>query len=148
MTERILVAVDFSAWGRAAMTAGLRLVKGLGADVVLVHAIEPFLPSESNHPDVQKQLEEAKAAIRADEAIALTTEWAQKFRDEDVDVVPVVEESDAADLILATAKKHKVAYIVVGTHGRTGLKRLLVGSVADAVIRGSNVPVVVVSPRK
>jgi nucleotide-binding universal stress UspA family protein len=65
--------------------------------------------------------------------------------------VPATAHAEAsdqiADTIVAVAAREKVDVIVVGTHGRTGLSHALLGSVAEAVVRQSTVPVLVVGPK-
>jgi nucleotide-binding universal stress UspA family protein len=58
----------------------------------------------------------------------------------------VVPDESVADALLAVARSRSVDLIVVGTHGATGLERLILGSVADKVIRGASQPVLVVPP--
>ena len=55
-----------------------------------------------------------------------------------------VEAGEPSDLILQVAKEGRVDLIVMGTHGRTGLSRLLIGSVAEAVLRRSTCPVLTI----
>jgi nucleotide-binding universal stress UspA family protein len=61
-----------------------------------------------------------------------------------VDVETVHAVGDPADEVVAYAQAHDVDHVVLGSHGRQGMSRLLVGSVAEAVVRGSPVPVTVV----
>lgn len=61
-----------------------------------------------------------------------------------VTVEPIVVEGDAAEAVLAAATANHAGLIVVGTHGRRGLRRLFIGSVAESIIRRSGVPVAVV----
>ncbi|MBD5656640.1 MAG: universal stress protein, partial [Candidatus Eremiobacteraeota bacterium] len=55
----------------------------------------------------------------------------------------LVAEGDSADQLLLNAKRQRADLIVIGTHGRRGLPRLVIGSVAESVVRRSSVPVVV-----
>ncbi len=61
-----------------------------------------------------------------------------------VTVEPIVVEGEAAQAVLAAAAAKNAGLIVVGTHGRRGLRRLFIGSVAENIIRRSGVPVAVV----
>ena len=61
---------------------------------------------------------------------------------DDVPVTIASRVGDPADEIVRHAARHSVDLIVVGTHGRTGVARLLLGSVADRVIRGAGCPVI------
>jgi len=58
-----------------------------------------------------------------------------------------VRQGDPRDVVPALAASQKADLVVVGSHGRRGLARAVLGSVAEAIVRGSSVPVVVVRPR-
>lgn len=142
---KILIAHDFSPFGESAFDAGVRLAKDLGAGVVLVHAFQPPGPAMgvAGAPRTHDQ-QRAAAVLQYDGAVRLTSEWAERARGEGVDVETVAEEAEPADLVGRTAKAKDVAIVVVGTHGRTGLKRAVLGSVAESIVRQSDRPVLVV----
>lgn len=141
----IIVGVDFSANGRKALDAAIRLAKDLDTQLVVVHAFPDMKIPSPMLGDLEKQvLDEAKAEISMDEAMTLAEEWVQVARAQGADVLSVASEGNAGDLILQQADDHKAGLIVVGTHGRTGLRHLLMGSVAEDVVRRSKRPVMVV----
>lgn len=134
--SRLLVATDFSASSKGALRTAVVLAKRLNARVVLLHAAEPSgsLQSEPLRADdlskkhYAQQFRKLISASRADE------------------VIPdkVVITGDPVEVILDQAKHQKADLIIVGTHGRRGMKRLMLGSVAEAVVRRAACPVVVV----
>jgi universal stress protein A len=142
--DSILVAFDFSETSKHALTYGRNLARAFGgrlhvlhvADVISTSAAQ-FYPESSGDP-------EAKAAQLAMNQIrdVLTAEG--------IDIVnPAVRVSaDAAGAIVDYAKEVHADIIVVGTHGRTGVSRLLMGSVAEHVVRTAPCPVLVVRPRE
>jgi len=145
--KTILCPTDFSECSAAALGAAIELGKRLGARLQLVHVFQlpqyvgweegmamvaasaSFLDElrKQAEQQLQKQLESVKQAGVAAEAVL-------------VDGVPfqqVIERSEKADLV------------VMGTHGRTGLPRLMLGSVAERVVRLSKCPVLTVpAPEK
>ncbi len=142
--QRIVVGVDFSRPSRMALDAAATLARALGADLTLVHAFSPAgaeqgLAGASGSP---KQM--AVAVHETGEALQLSTQWASEVRDAGLRVGVVTQEGQAPNVILEAAANEDAAIIVVGTHGRSGIKRALLGSVAEQVIRNSDRPVLAV----
>ncbi len=116
------------------------LAKDLSASVVLLNVAQ--LP-----PGV-----EARAPIHGDAALdaldqescALMGQLAEIFSDAGVEAQARVRHGDVVEAILEEAKSLQPRFLVLGTHGRTGLKRLVMGSVAESVIRHAEVPVLTV----
>ena len=122
---QILVATDFSDSAEAAFGVALDYARRLHARVRLMHVF-----SEGEF-DVTRLL--ADAAARAEP---------------DVPVTVTGTGGDPAEEILRYASRQPIDLIVVGTHGRSGVSRLLLGSVAERVLRGARCPVLVVpAPR-
>lgn len=133
----LVVGIDFSDASRKALDAAAALARPLKAAIVLVHADAPLPPgAKAGHLDPISQV---RVEVDADEARRLSATWAKATGAE-----VVARRGKAADVILEVARERKAAYVVVGSHGRTGLKRAVLGSVAEAVVRASPVPVVVV----
>lgn len=134
----LVAAVDFSKPSRKAFEAAVGLAKDLDAKLVLVHAFTPVPKGGARDPIAQ-----AKTEVDAAEWETLCKTWAADAR-KSVDVETVAREGKPADVIAKAVADHKATLVVVGSHGRTGLKRAVLGSVAEGVIRSSKVPVVVV----
>lgn len=141
----IVVGVDFSPHSRQALEAATHLARDLGAPLVFVHAVPRLMPMETGTGimalDPTVDAEAAKTS-----AIELSTEWAKVARQQGIATRTVVGVEDAARLICREAETRVAALIVVGTHGRTGATRLLMGSVAERVVRHAHRPVLVVPP--
>lgn len=143
--RRILCATDLSeasepAWREAQRVAGL-----FGAEVVLLHVVPPMpIPLEGYFPPqmyqemVDTATQEAQATLEA--LLGGMAHPAAKARSR-------VEEGPAAQRILDVAGQESADLIVVGTHGRTGFGRLVLGSIADRVVRAAHCPVLTVRPR-
>lgn len=139
--KTILVATDFAACAEAALDHALALAPALGAKVYLLHAYALPLaafPGGDFMPRVEvgpKILASAEAAVA--QAIA-------KAKQSGVEILPVVKEGDPREVIKTTAEELGADLIVLGTHGRRGIVRAIFGSVAEAVVRSSLVPVMTV----
>ncbi|HLF17254.1 MAG TPA: universal stress protein [Candidatus Thermoplasmatota archaeon] len=138
----ILVAVDFSPCSRAALDAAAGLAEDMEVPVVLVHALTA-LPAGTD-PAAPDPVTAVRLEVDEGEAIELSTEWAGRLRKRGLDVETVARRGKPADIILKEAKARNAALVVVGTHGRTGFRHLVLGSVAEAVVRRSDRPVLAV----
>lgn len=149
MWKHLLVPIDFSDCAQRALELALDIASRDRASVTLMHvsSLPPNLP-----PEALVTPPGASSAMRIDEYTsrgvrARLEAIASPLRDREIDVrtVTVVAVSeDVADAILRAAGELDVNAIVVGTHGRTGLSHLLLGSVAEKVIRRANVPVITI----
>jgi len=133
--KKVLVATDFSPPSDAALAYGRALARTFGASLHVLHVVENYFlrPSASAPYMVQ----EAKTRMLDDQ---LTDEDRHQLGARAV--VEISEEP--ADAIASFAKAQKIDLIVMGTHSRRGLERLLVGSVAEHVIRTAPCPVLTV----
>lgn len=144
MGKHILVATDFSEASNAAVVEAAQLARALGADVTLIHVLAPggarrsIAPGSSKPPPAE--------VMSADDAQGAAL---KRVREEALAAVPevrlqLVSGESAAGAIVEQADRLKVDFIVLGTHGRTGLSHALVGSVAEIVVRRARCPVLVV----
>jgi nucleotide-binding universal stress UspA family protein len=147
MTEsitRILVPMDFSAPSDRALRYAATLAGRLGASVELFHVVEdPFMSgawgSETYVPDIQQLLD----GLIADASERLST-LKSSLADKNVPVTTRVERGRPAHTIVERANAGGFDLIVMGTHGRTGLSHLIMGSVAERVVRNASCPVLTV----
>jgi nucleotide-binding universal stress UspA family protein len=138
MYQKILIAVDESDCSRRAAQLGLGLAGQLGARVSLVHVLNglPAALSQTAKPDAT----EARARGQA-----LLGEWQAEARRRGQEAQTQLREmTRPAEGIVAAAQQENCDLIVMGTHGREGLPFLLLGSVAERVIRLAQVPVLLV----
>lgn len=144
MYAKILVPVDGSATARRGLLEAIRLAKALGSRVRVIHIVNdlaafaaPELAPYSE--DLLKGFREGGEAILAE---ARATAQSQGFKVETA-CIEVVG-GTAGDAIVEDARKSNVDLIVLGTHGRRGLYRLVLGSDAECVVRVSPVPVLLI----
>lgn len=140
--SHILVATDLSPEAMSCIPQAASFARLVNARITLLHVRESLqtVPHGSPLAPPLGQLDDASAldAVRAQ----LEDRRAAYGSDVQIDVEMVVG-GDAAKEIRAWADAHQVDLIVMTTHGRTGVRRLALGSVAEAVIRQSRMPVLV-----
>lgn len=148
MYSRIVVGFDGSDLAQKALRHAVALAKESGARLFVVTSTEPSVlvaPGAEmmaiNTGAIIADLEEAKAKSAA--ATLAEAEELAKASDQAIEKLHVAS-SVAADAILATAERQGANLIVMGSHGRRGLGRLLLGSQAAEVLARSTIPVLVV----
>ncbi|MAG58152.1 MAG: universal stress protein UspA [Planctomycetes bacterium] len=144
MSTEILVPVDLSDHSRAVADHGLGLASELGGSVTLLHVVCGDPPPVSvvdyvGYPPTKEAFEKANQDL---------AEFAASLESEGIDVAQVVATGYPATAILDRIKAHPPRMVVMGTHGHTGLTRLVMGSQAVEVVRRSEVPVLVVRARE
>ncbi len=143
--RRILCATDLSQASEPAWDEAQRLARLFGAELALLHVVPPLpIPLEGYFPPQMYQ-ELAEGASR--EARTALEGLLARRADPGVKAWARVEEGGAAQRILEVAREESVDLVVVGTHGRTGFGRILLGSIADRVVRVAPCPVLTVRPR-
>lgn len=144
MYKNILIAVDGSTTSWRGLSEGLRLAKATGGRVLLLHIVNALLlESEIASTAYYRALAEA---FRKD-GLEILEQAATAARDAGVPFEQKMIEkigAHASDEIVAAAKNWHADLIVLGTHGRRGLNRLVMGSDAELVLRHSPIPVLMV----
>ena len=138
--RRILVATDFAESAERALNCAVQLARRHSAELILLHVYMdlPTYP-EITAGQVEAIYEEQRRWI--EDALERR---ARAARGEGLLARAVLKTGPAASTIAETAADEHVDLIVVGTHGRSGLDRLIVGSVAERVVRLASCPVLVV----
>jgi nucleotide-binding universal stress UspA family protein len=144
--RRILCATDFSPASAPAWSFAQRLAPAAKAELVLVHVVAsmPVPTIEGSRIDVQGYQRLTEEERR--KALAELERSRDAAADHGLSVAVHVEDGPTAPAILAVADRMKADLLVVGTHGRTGLTRFLVGSVAEHLVQLSTRPVITVRP--
>lgn len=139
LPARILVPFDFSDGSERALQYAVGLAKALGAELVVLHAYEvPVV----GMPDVVATAELTTRVVQAaDQGLR---EACAKHAVSGVRLTSQLRAQDPREAIIAVADEMDAGLIVLGTHGRTGLKRLLLGSVAEFIVRTATRPVLTV----
>ena len=145
MYKRILIATDGSPLSDKAVETGLSLAGLSGATVVALKVV-PRYPRSYFDGGLPVDAADIKRIEKqwADAAQELVDKVKVQGTDEGVTVKTVVAKSDLiAEAVIAAAKKHKCDLIVMASHGRKGIKRLLLGSETQHVLTHSHIPVLV-----
>ena len=148
MFETILVPLDGSELAETALAPALELRDKLHSKLILLRAVEPASHHLVQAPGV---FESPSAAVANVELIQKMTEAEQseartylesvrqRIGGENVEAILV--EADPADAVVETAQERGVGLIIMSSHGRGGLGKLIFGSVADGVLQSSKIPV-------
>lgn len=147
--RRILHATDYSPASRPAFRKALELAKALHGELALVHVLSPvILPIVSGEtyvpPGAYDDLQRTARAValrHLDRLMAQARRAGVRASRRLVEGVPV------ADWIVRAARALRADLIVMGTHGRTGVTRMVLGSVATRVVAIASCPVLTVRPR-
>jgi len=144
MYKEILLALDGSPLAEAAVPHARALAKAFGARVTLLSVVQPVGiypqsgvvgPVVSIALNVEEEMESMRRYLRT---------IAEQFEAEGINVEEVVREGDAASQICDYAHESRADLIVMSTHGRSGVQRWVYGSVADKVLRGAKVPILLI----
>ncbi len=144
MYKRIMVCTDGSPLSDKAVKAGIALAASLGAEIVAFTVVELY----------PQTYFEGALMLNAKEIEAIESQWRDKAKGQlaliqkqaekvNVTVTPVLGNGAIWDAIISATKKHKCDLIVMASHGRKGVARMLLGSETLAVLTHSHVPVLV-----
>lgn len=140
---RVLCAIDFSDCSRRALDHAIAIGRWFGADIDVLHVTpEPLV---SGRAEMQMRLQALRTEAHA-EAIQQTKRFIESARASDLNVHVSVERGDPAAVIVAAAPSAEAGLVVMGTHGRSGFERLLLGSVTERVLRRVRCPLLTVPP--
>jgi nucleotide-binding universal stress UspA family protein len=145
MYQRILVPTDGSPLSRKAARSAVELARSLGAELVALNVVPRYPTSYFEgaltfSPDEVARVEarwSAEADALAQTVCALAAKAGVKAK------AATVRSDLVAEAILAAAKKHRCDLIVMASHGRRGIRRLLMGSETQHVLTHGSVPVLV-----
>jgi nucleotide-binding universal stress UspA family protein len=152
MIKKILIGIDDSKYAENAAKYGFDIAHKFNAAVGLVNIVEPaVMPQMATGSDPVMGLPMQGAGIESMEILDIQKNQSESIVDStikrfagDMKVTHFTEYGSTADGIITCAKEFGADLIVIGTHSRSGLDRLLMGSVAEHVVRHSEVPVLVV----
>lgn len=141
---KILLAIDDSKFSEAAVESVIRQATPQETEVRVLHVIEPIpiYPDGQDWgygPEASQVLEEQRK-----EAEGLVARGAQRLRDAGFQVTTAIEEGNPKVVIIDSAAEWAADLIILGSHGRKGLDRFLIGSVSDAVARHARCSVQIV----
>jgi len=140
----ILVPVDFSEVAPILAKWAKGFAKQLNAKIILTYVLEDLSTYEGIFVDL-KTLTELENTLYEGAKKSMEDFLKEHFSDFP-NVEPVLEKGDVVETILRVAQEKGADLIVIGTHGRKGLDRILFGSVAEGVVKNSPIPVVTLNP--
>jgi len=143
MTRRILHPSDFSPASRGAFRKAIEMAKASRAELLIVHVVNPIVPVAGEGYVSPKMYDEIAASSRAWARKQLDTLVA-KARKSGVRARGLLLEGATHEQIVRAARTKRADLIVMGTHGRSGLAKLFLGSVAGRVVTSATVPVLTV----
>lgn len=150
LIKKILTPTDLSSFSASGVRYACNLAKALGAEVIVAHAV-----STSEFTSHATSLKITASGAEADNLIGKLVEH-QKHQlrqfcehhlasvSADLNVQQIVEMGDAHTLIVSWARDKAVDLIVMSTHGRSGLPRMILGSVTEKVLRSAACPVLAI----
>lgn len=154
--RRMLISLDGSQIAEQVLEPATAIATAVQADVLLLRVIQQWIPESyapdtgrvsGIRPDLLKQLQEAERQERS-RAEKYLEQLSERLRASSLGVQSrIAAHVQASTAILNEASTQSIDLIALSTHGRGGLKRLLLGSVADKVLRGATIPVLVYRPK-
>jgi nucleotide-binding universal stress UspA family protein len=146
MSRRIVHPSDFSSASGAAFKKAIDMAKADRAELMIVNVIAPIVPIAGDGYMAPKMYEDLRAS-----AIGWSRKQLHKLvakaEQARVRAKAFILEGPAPDQIVRFAKSKRADMVVMGTHGRSGFKKLLLGSVAERVVAGARCPVMTVHGR-
>ena len=145
--KNILVPTDFSKYANAALKKAVDIATQHDTEIYLLHVINEQIQQRAYDYffsyEVVKQLEKEGVKASRDK---LKEEDEGIIKEKKIKVIFDVKNGVPSEVILSEQKAKKIDLIVIASHGKTGLLKQLMGSVADKVIKGAKCPVIVVKP--
>ncbi len=134
--KRIAVPVDFSNNCLEALRGACEMAAAYGAELHLIHVEEPWIAAAmaSSEPYPTKRIEEALKEVHVPVSGAIPVHRSVRI-------------GDTVKELLGFLTANEIDLVVMGSHGRTGVSRLLLGSIAEAIVRRALCPVLIVRPR-
>lgn len=133
--KNILFLTDFTEASQTALAYALGFANHFGAQLYPAHSCDPIILTETAAPNILDEVEENSRRRLKDLA-----------RENEINGTPLFARGPVADAVPGWINDHGIDLIVMGTHGRKGLKHFLLGSVAEAVFRHATCPVLTVGP--
>jgi nucleotide-binding universal stress UspA family protein len=136
--KRVVIAVDNSAFAEHLAQTGLELIKRLKAEAAVISVIDTRALLGTEGLSVNEAVALEKNSVTENLNIVIKNVFS------DFPLSHYVLEGEPSEKILSFSTEWSADMIIVGTHGRRGLSRLLMGSVAEKILRHSHVPVTVI----
>lgn len=146
-TRKILYATDYSRASARALDEAVRLARQNNAELLVVHVMEPVTPYVTGEDFGSAELYMKLEETTKKEAEFSMNKLLDKLQKSKVKAKGLLLKGTPHDQIVSAAKRRNADLIVIGTHGRTGLSKLFMGSVAGKVVSTAGCPVLTVRGR-
>jgi len=143
--KKILCPIDFSEPSYEALKVASEMAQKFSAELTVIHVV-PDIP-KATPPDPSAQGTEAYLRYQRElesESKNLLRDAVRKYVAADLKVREIIETGDAAHIVSQIAEEEDADLVVVSTHGRTGWRRFVFGSVAERIVRYAQCPVLVI----
>lgn len=140
--KKILTAIDFSDMAPSVVQTAAELARTDAAHLWLIHVAAPnpnFVGYETGPTHVRE--DRAKTLHREHKTLQESAQW---LRDAGLDVTPLLVQGPTAETLLNLAKQHDVDAVVIGSHGHSTIRKWIVGSVTQSILKNAPCPIVVV----
>ena len=142
--QKIIVSVDFYTHTPKLVKFAIDVANKLGGKLIFVHVMEEILPFFDDNPESYKQLDK-KIFHSLEEKMENLLKNSRLIYPE---CEGVILKGDITDSIVAYAEENQIDLIIMGTHGGKGIEKILLGSVAERVLKRASCPVLMYNPYK
>ena len=139
--KRVLFATDFSLSSEIALSHALAIARRYRSKIYVAHVIPPELYKSVPREILEEAIEKTREHAQHEMSHLVRSGGLRKLRHR-----TILEEGDISDVLLRLIREHAIDLLVVGTRGHRGVKRMLLGSVAEKVYRQAPCPVLIVPP--
>jgi nucleotide-binding universal stress UspA family protein len=142
--RRILVPVDGSETSMSVIGSTEKFAQLYGSEILVLHVVPPYMPTGALLPGMEAAFPITRPEPLPSDEDAITQKAAERFRHAGLKASRVTVEGEPASEILDLSLNRGADLIAIGTHGRSGLGRWALGSVAERVLRSTEVPLLLV----
>lgn len=147
MFEKILVCLDGSELAEQILPYITEQAKKFGSKVILIQAISSPSSVISGTGPVTGPALQDQIKAEDDKATKYLLRIASKLQSEEINVEYATAKGTPGHAIVEYARENEVSLIAIATHGHSGIRRAILGSVADYVVRESHLPMLVIKPQ-
>jgi len=140
--KRVLVATDFSVSSEIVLSYAAAIARRYRSKIYLAHVTPPELYRSVPREILKSAVTRTREHVRHEMSHLIRAGGLKKVRHQ-----VLLEEGDIANVLLRLIREHAIDLLVIGTRGNRGVKRMLLGSVAEKVYRQASCPVLIVPPR-
>jgi nucleotide-binding universal stress UspA family protein len=145
--KKIVVPIDGSGWSERAIPHAVDIAHKYNSEIILLHVFKP--PAAEYIGEIALAGQDEQLMQLRDEMKQHLMSLRSKLRNENVNVrVQWIEGTGVAEIIIEYLKEEKADLVVMSSHGRTGISRLIFGSVANQVMEAVHIPVLIIRPDK